>query len=43
MERLGVNGHKEVKEHPWLKGFPWTQLIDKKILAPFIPNVIFFK
>ena len=29
--RLGLNGPSEVKEHPWLKNFPWQDLADKKI------------
>jgi len=39
IERLGTNGHKEVKSHPWLKNFPWKQLDDKSLMAPFIPMV----
>ncbi len=39
MDRLGVNGHKEVKSHPWLKDFPWERLIDHKLVAPFKPCV----
>lgn len=35
--RLGLNGPTEVKNHPWLKDFPWTDLWNKKIVAPFIP------
>ena len=36
--RLGLLGSSEVKEHPWLKGFPWKDLYDKKIKAPFLPE-----
>lgn len=39
VERLGANGHKEVKSHPWLKNFPWKQLEDKRLMAPFVPPV----
>jgi serine/threonine protein kinase len=39
--RLGLNGPKEVKEHPWIKDFPWKKLIDKELESPYIPNVIF--
>ena len=39
LERLGVNGHKEVKSHPWLHHFPWQQLHEKKLRAPFVPHV----
>jgi len=38
--RLGVNGPEEVKNHPWLKDFPWTKLLNKDIEPLFIPNVI---
>ncbi len=37
MNRLGLNGPSEVKNHPWLKDFPWQDLWDRKIKAPFIP------
>ena len=40
--RLGVNGPEEVKNHPWLKDFPWNKLINKELEPPFIPNVIDF-
>lgn len=35
--RLGNNGAHEVKNHPWLKDFPWDDLMNKRIKAPFIP------
>ncbi len=37
--RLGLRGATEVKEHAWLKYYPWKDLYDKKIEAPFIPKV----
>jgi len=37
--RLGLRGATEVKEHPWLKFYPWKDLYDKKIEAPFIPKI----
>lgn len=37
MNRLGINGPEEVKNHPWLKNFPWQKLQDRKIESPFIP------
>jgi hypothetical protein len=37
INRLGKNGPAEVKQHPWFKDFPWKDLWDKKIQAPFIP------
>ena len=36
--RLGVNGPEEVKQHPWLKGFDWRNLLNKEMKAPFIPS-----
>jgi len=39
MERLGVNGPGEVRNHPWLKNFDWKALYEKKLKAPFIPPV----
>lgn len=35
--RLGNNGADEVKSHPWLRSFPWEDLANKNIIAPFIP------
>ena len=37
INRLGVNGFEEVKNHPWLVNFPWDDLEAKRLLAPFIP------
>ena len=37
-ERLGRGGIKELIEHPWLKFYPWKQLENKSLLAPFIPE-----
>lgn len=36
--RLGNNGASEVKNHPWLRDFPWTDLENRNIEAPFIPS-----
>lgn len=36
--RLGYNGFAEVKEHVWLKNYPWKDLYYKKIESPFIPK-----
>jgi hypothetical protein len=30
-------GAAEVKDHPWLRDFPFDALYEKKITAPFIP------
>jgi len=38
-KRLGQNGSDEVKSHEWFKDFPWSKLREKKLTAPFQPNV----
>ena len=35
--RLGNNGAEEVKNHPWLRNFPWDDLANRNLIAPFIP------
>ena len=35
--RLGNNGATEVKNHPWMKNFPWQELQEKRVESPFIP------
>ncbi len=37
--RLGLNGPIEVKNHPWLKNYPWDDLKAGVVKAPFIPSV----
>jgi len=37
-KRLGYNGIQELKNHPWLKNFPWTKLHARKLGAPFVPG-----
>jgi len=38
--RLGLRGITELKEHSWLKYYPWGELLEKKKLeAPFIPKI----
>lgn len=37
--RLGLNGPQEIKQHAWLKSFKWQELYEKRLQAPFIPNV----
>lgn len=37
MNRLGLNGPLEVKNHPWLKDFNWQDLFDRKIKPLFVP------
>jgi hypothetical protein len=36
--RLGLRGAQEVREHAWLKYYPWKELYDKKLNSPFIPK-----
>ena len=36
--RLGAKGVKELKEHSWLKYYPWEQLMNKTLPAPFMPE-----
>jgi len=38
---LGLNGPSEVKNHPWLRNFPWNELKKQSIKAPFLPPVTF--
>ena len=39
--RLGYkDGANELMNHPWLKYYPWNQLKNKTLLAPFIPEKI---
>ena len=38
-KRLGCKeGAKELMKHHWLKYYPWDELKDKTLLAPFIPD-----
>ena len=37
-QRLGFGGPTEVKNHMWLKDYPWKSLLEKKIESPFKPN-----
>lgn len=39
MNRLGLKGAHEVKEHVWLKYYPWKELYDKNLVSPFNPKV----
>ncbi len=38
MNRLGVHGAQEVKEHPWFNDFNWKELYNMKMESPFIPR-----
>ena len=33
-----MDGPSEVKNHPWLRDYPWNKLANKEIIPPFIPN-----
>ena len=35
--RLGFNGVKEIKDHPWMNDINWELLIQKKLDAPYVP------
>ena len=37
-KRLGYKNINELKEHPWIKYYPWNLIKDKKLPAPFIPE-----
>jgi len=36
--RLGYRGINELKEHPWLKYYPWLLIKDKSLPSPFVPE-----
>jgi len=36
-ERLGFSGPQEIKNHNWLRDFPWKLLLEKKIDSPYKP------
>ncbi|CAD8191974.1 unnamed protein product [Paramecium octaurelia] len=40
VNRLGFKGPDEVKNHPWLRNFPWQKLLNKEIQSPYIPSEI---
>jgi serine/threonine protein kinase len=37
INRLGLNGPQEVKDHVWFKGYNWDDLLGRKFKSPFIP------
>ena len=38
-ERLGSKeGARELMKHPWLKYYPWEELIKKNLSSPFVPD-----
>ena len=37
-QRLGYKGINELKEHSWLRYYPWDLIENKTLPSPFIPN-----
>ena len=37
-KRLGSNGIKEIKAHPWFKNINWEELYNKNMKSPFVPK-----
>lgn len=37
--RLGVNGIRELIDHPWFDGFDWKGLEDRTMVPAFTPNI----
>ena len=37
-KRLGIHGIDDLKKHPFFKNFPWNDLYDKKLKAPYRPD-----
>lgn len=33
--RLGSNSISEIKNHPWLKDFPWEKLEKRQLVSPY--------
>jgi len=40
INRLGLNGPEEVRNHDWMKDFPFQKLRNKELISPFIPQKI---
>jgi protein kinase X len=38
-KRLGVNNFDELKSHKWFDGFDWKACEEKRLKAPFIPEI----
>ena len=38
-KRLGYNGAKDIKSHPWFIGVNWDALLKKEIVPPFLPKI----
>ena len=39
LNRLGLNGPEDVKNHPWLRDFEWEELLYHRMPAPFVPPI----
>ena len=37
-KRLGCNGIKDIKQHPWFKSINWEELYNKNLTSPFLPK-----
>lgn len=37
--RLGYLGSHDIRNHPWLRQFPWDKLTNKELTAPYRPPV----
>ena len=35
--RIGHQGAKEIKQHPWFEKINWESITKKKVKAPFVP------
>lgn len=40
VNRLGLNGPMEVRNHVWLKSFPWEKLNNGELIPPFSPKPV---
>ncbi|TDL24932.1 kinase-like protein [Rickenella mellea] len=38
IDRLGVNGANEIKQHEWLSDYPWSTIMKRTAQAPWIPE-----
>ena len=36
VSRIGANGIEEIMTHPWLEGFNWNELLNRKMKSPFV-------
>ena len=39
INRLGLRGANEVKEHSWFKDYPWKALCEKKVVPKYVPKI----